>query len=110
MHDAIRNDLHLLQQRIESLYDARPEDDEDYQNGLNFAVSGIEQAIGAVGGGRERWPSAGTSLEGIASAQSELHARLATRDASTDTTSATRQRLAMASHLLAQACALLAGD
>ncbi len=110
MHESICNDLHLLQQRIESLYDARPEDDEDYQNGLNFAVSGIEQARGAVGGGRERWSSAGTSLEGIASAQAELHARLATRDASTDTTSATRQRLALANHLLVQACALLAGD
>ena len=49
MHDALHTDLLLVRQRIESLYDAYP-DDEEFQNGLNFAVSGIEQALGAAGG------------------------------------------------------------
>ncbi len=110
MHDPLLTNLLLLRQRIESLYDARPEGEEDFQNGLNFAVSGIEQAIGAVGGGRTRWPDAGSSLDGVHRSVARLHVLLEARDVAADARTATRLRVALAHHLLEQACALLAND
>lgn len=109
MHDALHTDLLLLRQRIESLYDAYP-DDEEFQNGLNFAVSGIEQALGAAGGEPDDALQAGDSLDslnGIESSLAEMHIRLETRSDENNDDPARHARLAMVDHLLQQACALL---
>ena len=111
MHDALHTDLLLLRQRIESLYDAYP-DDEEFQNGLNFAVSGIEQALGAAGGEPDDALHAGDSLDSlnsIESALAEMHIRLEARGDDDNDDPAQHARLAMVDHLLQQACALLAG-
>lgn len=47
MSTEVSKELQDIQRRIEALYD-RYKRDEEFQNGLNFAVSGIEQALGAV--------------------------------------------------------------
>jgi hypothetical protein len=110
MHDALHTDLLLVRQRIESLYAAYP-DDEDYQNGLNFAVSGIEQALGAAGGEPDDALQAGDrldSLNGIESSLAEMHIRLEARGDEDNDDPAQHARLAMIEHLLQQACALLA--
>lgn len=110
MHDALHTDLLLVRQRIESLYAAYP-DDEDFQNGLNFAVSGIEQALGAAGGEPDDALQAGDrldSLNGIESSLAEMHIRLETRGDEANDDPAQHARLAMIEHLLQQACALLA--
>ena len=108
MHDALHTDLLLVRQRIESLYDAYP-DDEEFQNGLNFAVSGIEQALGAAGGEPDAAPHAGDHLDGIESLLAEMHIRLETRSEEANNDPAQHARLAMIEHLLQQACALLVG-
>jgi hypothetical protein len=109
MSDAIRNDLSLLRQRIEALYDAHP-DDEVFQDGLNFAVSGLEQALDAIGDDPAGVAHPEDTLDSIGSSLAELHIRLETRsEASTDDPIA-RKRLAWVDHLLAQACTLLATD
>lgn len=111
MHDALHTDLLLVRQRIESLYDAYP-DDEEFQNGLNFAVSGIEQALGAAGGEPDDALQAGDSLDslnGIESSLAEMHIRLEARGDDDNDDPAQHARLAMVDHLLQQACALLAG-
>ena len=108
MHDALHTDLLLVRQRIESLYDAYP-DDEEFQNGLNFAVSGIEQALGAAGGEPDAAPHAGDHLDGIESLLAEMHIRLETRSEEVNDDPAQHARLAMIEHLLQQACALLVG-
>ena len=109
MQDPLHTDLLLIRQRIESLYAAYP-DDEDYQNGLNFAVSGIEQALGAAGGETDAAIHAGDSLDGIESSLAEMHIRLETRSDEDNDDPARQARLAMIDHLLQQACALLADD
>ena len=115
MHDALpidplHTDLLLVRQRIESLYDAYP-DDEEFQNGLNFAVSGIEQALGAAGGEPDAVLHHGDGLDalnGIESSLAEMHIRLEARGDEDNDDPARRARLAMIDHLLQQACALLA--
>lgn len=107
MHDALHTDLLLVRQRIESLYAAYP-DDEDYQNGLNFAVGGIEQALGAAGGESDDLVPAGDSLDSIESTLAEMHIRLEGRDHEQNDDPIQWERLAMVDHLLQQACALLA--
>lgn len=112
MYDPLHTDLLLIRQRIESLYPAYP-DDEEFQNGLNFAVSGIEQALGAAGGEPDAPLSAGDSLDslnGIESSLAEMHIRLEARSDEGNDDPAQRARLAMVDHLLQQACDLLAGD
>lgn len=47
MSTEVSKELQDIQRRIETLCD-RYKRDEDFQNGLNFAVSGIEQALGAA--------------------------------------------------------------
>ena len=106
--DPLHTDLLLIRQRIESLYAAYP-DDEDFQNGLNFAVSGIEQALGAAGGEPDATLPAGDSLDGIDSSLAEMHIRLDTRSDEQNDDPAQHARLAMVDHLLQQACALLVG-
>ncbi len=106
--DPLHTDLLLIRQRIESLYAAYP-DDEDFQNGLNFAVSGIEQALGAAGGEPDATLPAGDSLDGIDSSLAEMHIRLDTRSDEQNEDPAQHARLAMVDHLLQQACALLVG-
>ena len=108
MHDALHTDLLLVRQRIESLYDAYP-DDEEFQNGLNFAVSGIEQALGAAGGEPDAVLNPGDHLDGIESLLAEMHIRLETRSEEVNDDPAQHARLAMIEHLLQQACALLVG-
>ena len=108
MHDALHTDLLLVRQRIESLYDAYP-DDEEFQNGLNFAVSGIEQALGAAGGEPDAVLHPGDDLDGIESLLAEMHIRLETRSEEVNDDPAQHARLAMIEHLLQQACALLVG-
>ncbi len=108
MHDALHTDLLLVRQRIESLYDAYP-DDEEFQNGLNFAVSGIEQALGAAGGEPDAVLHPGDHLDGIESLLAEMHIRLETRSEEVNDDPAQHARLAMIEHLLQQACALLVG-
>ena len=108
MHDALHTDLLLVRQRIESLYDAYP-DDEEFQNGLNFAVSGIEQALGAAGGEPDAVLHPGDHLDGIESLLAEMHIRLETRSDEDNDDPAEHARLAMIEHLLQQACALLVG-
>ncbi len=111
MHDALHTDLLLVRQRIESLYDAYP-DDEEFQNGLNFAVSGIEQALGAAGGEPDDGLHHGDghdTLNGIESSLAEMHIRLEARGDEDSDNPAQHARLAMIDHLLQQACALLAG-
>ena len=110
MHTLIRNDLRLIRQRIESLYGARPGDHEDFQNGLNFAVSGIEQALGAVGDEPDDAMHAGESIDGIDSSLAELRIRLDTRSDAWIDDPAMLANLPLADHLLAQACALLTDD
>ncbi len=110
MHDPLHTDLLLLRQRIESLYDAYP-DDEEFQNGLNFAVSGIEQALGAAGGEPDDGLHPGDgidTLNGIESSLAEMHIRLEARGDEDNDDPAQNARLAMIDHLLQQACALLA--
>ncbi len=104
--DPLHTDLLLVRQRIESLYDAYP-DDEEFQNGLNFAVSGIEQALGAAGGEPDAAPHAGDHLDGIESLLAEMHIRIETRSDEDNDDPARHARLAMVDHLLQQACALL---
>jgi hypothetical protein len=106
--DPLHIDLLLIRQRIESLYAAYP-DDEEFQNGLNFAVSGIEQALGAAGGEPDAAVPAGDSLDGIDSSLAEMHIRLDTRRDEQNDDPARHARLAMVDHLLQQACALLVG-
>jgi hypothetical protein len=106
--DPLHTDLLLIRQRIESLYAAYP-DDEDFQNGLNFAVSGIEQALGAAGGEPDTAMPASDSLDGIDSSLAELHIRLDTRSDEQNDDPARHARLAMVDHLIQQACALLVG-
>ena len=108
MHDALHTDLLLVRQRIESLYDAYP-DDEEFQNGLNFAVSGIEQALGATGGEPDDALHPGDHINGIESLLAEMHIRLEARGDEDNDDPAQHARLAMIDHLLQQACALLAG-
>jgi hypothetical protein len=108
MHDPLHIDLLLLRQRIESLYAAYP-DDEDFQNGLNFAVSGIEQALGAAGGEPDDTLPAGDHLDGIDSSLAQMHIHLEMRLDKDSDDPAEQARLAMIDHLLQQACALLAG-
>lgn len=107
MHDALHTDLLLVRQRIESLYDAYP-DDEEFQNGLNFAVSGIEQALDAAGGEPDAVLHPGDHLDGIESLLAEMHIRLETGSEEANDEPAQHARLAMVEHLLQQACALLA--
>jgi hypothetical protein len=110
MPDPLHTDLLLLRQRIESLYDAYP-DDEEFQNGLNFAVSGIEQALGAAGGEPDDGLHPGDgidTLNGIESSLAEMHIRLEARGDEDNDDPAQHARLAMIDHLLQQACALLA--
>jgi hypothetical protein len=104
--DPLHTDLLLIRQRIESLYAAYP-DDEDFQNGLNFAVSGIEQALGAAGGEPDMAIPAGDVLDGIDSSLAELRIRLDTRSDEQNDDPAQQARLAMVDQLLQQACALL---
>ena len=108
MHDPLHIDLLLLRQRIESLYAAYP-DDEAFQDGLNFAVSGIEQALGAAGGEHDAAIHAGDSIDGIESSLAEMHIRLEARGDEENDDPVQQARLAMINHLLEQACALLAG-
>lgn len=109
MNDTLCRDLLLLRQRIEALYSNRPED-EVFQDGLNFAVSGIEQAMGAAGGEQPDDAHPDDSINGIESSLAELHIRLDTRNEGLNDDPAQRARLVLADHLLAQACALLAID
>jgi hypothetical protein len=104
--DPLHTDLLLIRQRIESLYAAYP-DDEDFQNGLNFAVSGIEQAMRAIGGESGDLLPAGDSIDSIESTLAEMHIRLETRDHEQNDDPIQWERLAMVDHLLQQACALL---
>jgi hypothetical protein len=108
MHAPLHIDLLLLRQRIESLYAAYP-DDEDFQNGLNFSVSGIEQAMRAIGGESGDLLPAGDSIDSIESTLAQMHIHLEMRLDKDSDDPAEQARLAMIDHLLQQACALLAG-
>ena len=109
MNDVIRTALHLIRQRIEQLH-GECEENEEFQEGLNFAVSGIEQALGAVGGEHvDDTPPEG-SINDIENSLAELHIRLETRSDAWIDDPAMRTNLPLADHLLAQACALLADD
>lgn len=107
MNDPIRNDLHLIRQRIEHLHTLR-EHDEAFLEGLNFAVSGIEQAVSAVGGDIIGNTHPADAIDGIENSLAELHVRLETRSEAWKDDPFQGARLAMAEHLLAQACMLLA--
>jgi hypothetical protein len=107
MHDALRNDLYLLQQRIHALHDASTDHDA-VQTWLGFAACDLERALDLVGGAPDRPMHAGDSLDGIASGLAELHIRLDTRRDGSDDDPRTRMRLALANHLLEHACTLLA--
>ena len=107
MNDPIRNDLHLIRQRIEYLHTMR-EHDKTFQEGLNFAVSGIEQALGAVGGDPIGNTHLADAIDGIENSLAELHIRLETNSEAWKDDPFQGARLAMAEHLLAQACMLLA--
>jgi hypothetical protein len=109
MLHALRNDLHLLRRRVEALYNTRP-DDEHFQDGLNFAVSGLEQAMDALGEVPDVAPHPDDTVNDIENALAELHIRLDTRHEASNDDPVMRARLAMAHHLLAQACTLLADD
>ncbi|MFZ5722269.1 MAG: hypothetical protein ACOY33_01265 [Pseudomonadota bacterium] len=109
MNDTLRNALHLIRQRIGQLH-GEHEDDENFQEGLNFAVSGIEQALGAVGGDIAGVMHAEDAIDSIESSLAELHIRIETRSDAWIDDPAMRANLPLADHLLAQACALLADD
>ena len=109
MNDHIRNALHLIRQRIEQLH-GECEENEEFQEGLNFAVSGIDQAIGAVGGDSANALHPEDIIGSIENSLAELHIRLETRSEAWVDDPAMRANLPLADHLLAQACALLADD
>jgi hypothetical protein len=109
MNDTLCRDLLLLRQRIEVLYDTRP-DDEVFQDGLNFAVSGLEQALDAIGEDLADDTHPEDSLDSISSSLAELHIRIETRSEASPDDPIACKRLAWVDHLLAQACTLLATD
>ncbi|MBX3713039.1 MAG: hypothetical protein KF800_13850 [Lysobacter sp.] len=109
MNNQTRNHLHLIRQRIQSLLVMR-EHDEAFQGGLNLAISAIEWTIDAVGGDHIGGTTPKDAIDGIEGALAELQLRLETHGEAWIDDPVHSARLAMAAHLLEQACLLLSRD